>query len=31
MTNHIHPYAAIDPSAELGEDVTIGPFAVVGP
>ena len=31
MTNHIHPGAYVDPSAELGEDVTIAPFAVVGP
>ncbi len=27
----IHPTAAVDPQAELADDVTIGPFAVVGP
>lgn len=27
----VHPSAVIDPSAELGADVTVGPFAVVGP
>jgi UDP-N-acetylglucosamine acyltransferase len=27
----IHPSALIDPSAELGGDVTVGPFAIVGP
>jgi UDP-N-acetylglucosamine acyltransferase len=27
----VHPAAAVDPGAELGEDVEIGPFCVVGP
>jgi UDP-N-acetylglucosamine acyltransferase len=27
----IHPSALIDPTAELGGDVTVGPFAIVGP
>ena len=27
----IHPTAIIDPGAELGNDVTVGPFAVIGP
>lgn len=27
----IHPHASIDPSAELGADVSVGPFAVIGP
>jgi len=27
----IHPSALVDPSAELGGDVTVGPFAIVGP
>lgn len=29
--SNIHPLASIDPRAELGRDVTIGPFSVVGP
>ena len=27
----IHPSAIVDPGAELGQDVTIGPFCTVGP
>ncbi len=27
----IHPTAVVDPSAELGEDVEIGPYCIVGP
>ncbi|HEX8392718.1 MAG TPA: acyl-ACP--UDP-N-acetylglucosamine O-acyltransferase [Longimicrobium sp.] len=27
----IHPTAIIDPSAELGEDVSVGPFSIIGP
>jgi UDP-N-acetylglucosamine acyltransferase len=27
----VHPAAAVDPKAELGEGVEIGPFAVIGP
>ncbi|MDR0787803.1 MAG: acyl-ACP--UDP-N-acetylglucosamine O-acyltransferase [Gemmatimonadota bacterium] len=27
----IHPSALIDPSAELGEGVTVGPFSIIGP
>lgn len=27
----IHPLAVVDPSAELSEDVRVGPFCVVGP
>ncbi len=27
----IHPSAYVDPTAELGEGVTVGPFAMVGP
>jgi len=27
----IHPLAHVDPSAELGEGTTVGPFAVIGP
>lgn len=30
MAADIHPSAVIDPSAELGADVSIGPFVVVG-
>ena len=31
MSASIHPSAVIDPSAELGADVTVSPFAIVGP
>ena len=27
----IHPTALVDPSAELGRDVSVGPFSIVGP
>lgn len=27
----IHPLACVDPHAELGRDVTVGPFAYIGP
>lgn len=30
MASEIHPTAVIDPTAELGEDIKIGPFVVVG-
>ena len=29
MANQIHPTAVIDPSAELGEDVLVGPYVVI--
>ncbi len=28
---HIHPSAVVDPAARLAEDVTIGPFSLIGP
>lgn len=28
---HIHPTASVDPKAKLGEDVSIGPFCIIGP
>ncbi len=31
MATYIAPHAAVDPAAEIGEDVHIGPFCVVGP
>ncbi len=31
MTQSIHPTALIDPKAQLGEGVAIGPYCVVGP
>jgi len=31
MAVSIHPLAVVDAAAELGEDVTIGPFCTVGP
>lgn len=31
MTVSIHPTAVIDPRAELGDDVTVGAFCVIGP
>lgn len=31
MSVRIHPLSAVDPKAQLGEDVEIGPFCVVGP
>lgn len=30
-TARIHPTAIIDPSAQLGEDVTVGPYCIIGP
>ncbi len=30
MAANIHPLAVVDPSAQLGDGVTVGPFAVVG-
>ena len=27
----IHPTAVVDPAAEIGDDVTIGPYCVIGP
>lgn len=30
MSREIHPSAVVDPSAELGEGVSVGPFAVIG-
>ena len=26
----IHPTAIVDPAAEIGEDVTIGPYTIIG-
>src|SRR3954470_6738717 len=31
MSTHIEPTAAVDPRAELDDDVRVGPFCVVGP
>src|SRR5262245_10179128 len=31
MTIHVEPSAAIDPRAELDDEVRVGPFCVVGP
>ncbi len=31
MTAKIHPSAVVDPAAQLGNDVEIGPFCVIGP
>ena len=28
---NVHPTALVDPRAELGNDVTIGPYSIVGP
>jgi UDP-N-acetylglucosamine acyltransferase len=28
---HVHPTASVDPAAELGSGVAIGPYAVIGP
>lgn len=27
----IHPQALVDPTAELADDVEVGPFAIIGP
>jgi UDP-N-acetylglucosamine acyltransferase len=31
VSAHVDPRAVVDPGAELGRDVTVGPFCVVGP
>lgn len=31
MANSIHPSAIIDPTARLGDNVTVGPFTIIGP
>ena len=31
MNVSIHPSAIVDPSAELGRDITVRPFAIIGP
>ena len=31
MASEIHPTAIIDPSAELGADITVGPYCIIGP
>lgn len=31
MTTNIHPTAIVDSAAQLGEDVFVGPFSIVGP
>ncbi len=31
MATHIHPTAVVDAAADLGDDVEIGPYCVVGP
>jgi UDP-N-acetylglucosamine acyltransferase len=31
MSPHVDPHAAVDPRAELADDVVVGPFCVVGP
>lgn len=31
MANNIHPMAAVDPKAQLGDGITVGPFCTVGP
>jgi UDP-N-acetylglucosamine acyltransferase len=31
MATNIHPSAIVDPQAELGDGVSIGPFSVIGP
>ncbi len=30
MANTIHPLACVDPRAELGDDIEVGPFCVIG-
>jgi UDP-N-acetylglucosamine acyltransferase len=30
MTNSIHPSAIIDPNAQLGDNITIGPYCIIG-
>jgi UDP-N-acetylglucosamine acyltransferase len=29
--NYIHPSSLVDPAAQLGDDITIGPFCTIGP
>ena len=31
MTVRIHPTALVDPSSQLGDDVEVGPWAIIGP
>jgi UDP-N-acetylglucosamine acyltransferase len=31
MSTHVHPTALVDSAAELGDGVTVGPYAVIGP
>ncbi|ODT63577.1 MAG: acyl-[acyl-carrier-protein]--UDP-N-acetylglucosamine O-acyltransferase [Phenylobacterium sp. SCN 69-14] len=31
MSSQVHPTAVVDPKAQIGEDVSIGPFCVIGP
>ena len=31
MSPAVHPTAVVDPKAQIGEDVSIGPFCVIGP
>ena len=31
MTNHISAHAFVDPNAQLGDEIEVGPFCVVGP
>ncbi|MBI4727738.1 acyl-ACP--UDP-N-acetylglucosamine O-acyltransferase [candidate division TA06 bacterium] len=31
MPNQIHPTAIIDPTARIGDNVTVGPFTIIGP
>lgn len=31
MSQHIHPTVLIDPTAEIADDVEIGPFSIIGP
>jgi len=31
VTTSVHPTALVDPGAQLGADVSIGPFAIIGP
>ena len=30
MPTHIHPTAIIDPSAQIGNDVHVGPYCIIG-
>jgi UDP-N-acetylglucosamine acyltransferase len=31
MSNQLHPTAIIDPTARLGDNVTVGPFTIIEP